>query len=151
MRFHVRPFFYGETMNYYEAKQRKSDGRWDYTRNNEPTGYCCRFREYNQEFVEKFHISEEEVDKHNSFAHKYHSGGHETEQEARECYKQYLLDHQLRFWKTKDEQRKCQICKQWTQNVAEIGCRMFTLCDEHNNCEEVSGLFDAPTWSMSSW
>lgn len=138
-------------MNYYEPKQRTSDGRWDYTRNNRATGYCCEFRPFDEEFVKNYHISESEVEKHNQFSEKYHADGHETEEQACECYKQYLLDHKLRFSKSQNEQRKCQVCKEWTQNFTELDCRIFTLCDEHNNREEISKIYSAPSWSSSSW
>ena len=137
-------------MNYYETKQR-TDGKWDYTCNNRPTGYCCEFKPFDEGFVKNYHVSEAEVEKHNRFAHKYHSHGHDTEQEACECYKEYQLDHKLRFSKSESEQRKCKVCGEWTQNFAEVDCRLITLCDKHNNREEVSKLYEASNWSMASW
>jgi len=138
-------------MNYYEPKQRKSDGRWDYTRNNHPTGYCHAFREFDKEFVENFHISASEVEKHNSFANKYHADGHESADEACECYKQYQLDHQLQLdHEDPNEQRKCQVCGEWTTKFATLDYSIFQLCDEHRTREEVEKLYSAPSWSMSS-
>jgi hypothetical protein len=139
-------------MNYYQARKRESDGRWDYTRNNRPAGYCQEFKEFDPEFVENYHISEVEVEKHNKFSDKYHTDGHECEEEACDCYKEYQLDHALRLGlKMSDQQMKCKICDEWTQKYAEIDCSMYILCDEHNNREEVEKLYKAPEFSMSSW
>ena len=135
-------------MNYYEAKQR-TDGRWDYTRNNHGVGYC---REYCEIDLGVVHISESEQEEYRATADKHHTDGHETEEEARECYREYLLDHRLMLnRKMENEQRKCQVCEEWTQGFAEIDQRLFTLCDQHNNREAVETLFEAPHIAWSSW
>lgn len=139
-------------MNYYEPKQRQSDGRWDYTRNNLPTGYCREFKPFDKEFVEKYHISELDAEKHNGFSHKYHSDGHNSSDEACDCYKEYQLDHQLQLdHEDKNQQRKCQVCGEWTTKFALLDCSIFQLCDEHRNREEIAKLYKAASFSMSSW
>ena len=139
-------------MNYYEPKKRKEDDRWDYTRNNRPTGYCKEFKEFEAEFVEDYKISEEEIDKHNQFAYKYHTHGHDSKEEACDCYKEYQIDHELRLGcKMSGQQMQCKVCEEWTQMFAEIGCKMYVLCEDHNNREEVEKFYRAPEFSMSSW
>lgn len=140
---------YNNSMNYYEPKQRAKDRRWDYTRNGAPTGYCREYRELDSKL---FPISEAEKEEYRGTAHKHHTNGHANELEARECYKEYMLDHKLRLNGTMaNEQRKCQVCGEWTQKFAELGISIFTLCDKHNNREEVDKLFEPPDMIWSSW
>lgn len=114
-------------MNYYKASQRKDTKRWDYTCTNDnrtwPIGYC---RE---------------------------DGGHETEQEARDCYKRYLLDNRLRLdGDLEHTQKKCEFagCDCWTSRYAEVDMRMFSLCDEHRTREVVEKFFSVGE-SISSY
>ena len=136
-------------MNTYEPKQRIGDKKWDYTRNNYPTGYCAEYREIDTEVIP---VSESQLAEWRETSHKHHTEGHETEAEACECYKQYILDHHLRLnLKMSDEQRKCEVCQAWTQSYADAQMRIFTLCDKHNNRETVESLYPPPSTSWSSW
>lgn len=136
-------------MNYYDAKQRLSDGRWDYTCNNRPTGYCRPYEEIDPQIIP---VSESQLEEYRATAHKHHSHGHATEQEARECYREYLLDHSLSLGrKMSNQQLKCKSCGEWTQGFAEINNEIIVLCDQHNNRPTVETLFEAPGWSCSSW
>lgn len=138
-------------MNYYEPKKRQSDGKWDYTRNSQPAGYCHAFQEFEKEFIENFHISDSEVEKHNKFADKYHSDGHDTEEEACKCYKEYQLDHKLQLdHEDKHQQRRCKVCGEWTTKFAMVDYSIYQLCDKHCTREEVEKLYETSTWSMSS-
>lgn len=134
-------------MNYYKAKQRLKDKRWDYTRNNYPAGYCCEYREIDPTVIP---ISESEQKRYQATAHKHHTDGHETEEEACECYQEYLLDHSLRFGKMSDQQLKCKVCDEWTQEFADIDCHMIVLCPKHQGRETVKQLFKVGE-SWSSW
>lgn len=115
-------------MNYYDARQRKSDNRWDYTCMNGdrvwPVGYCGD-----------------------------HKDGHETAVGAQECYKQYLLDRHLKLdQRMPGQQRRCQVkgCDAWTQKYASIGVlRMFILCDTHRTLEVVSSRFSVGSSTSS--
>lgn len=136
-------------MNYYKARQRQTDGRWDYTVGNDghvrPVGYCGKFSD-----KYPFHVSEEYLNEIRATAHKHHTDGHATAEEACECYRQYLLDHHLRLkgdWK--DTQHQCEACGAWTSLYAEIDMRYYNLCEQHNNLEEVEKRFEAPgeIWS----
>jgi hypothetical protein len=108
-------------MNYYEALQRR-DGRWDFTRNGAATGYC-----------------------------REHEEGHATKEEASECYKEYLLDHKLRFSKMSNQQQRCAVCKEYTEGYAEMDTSLIVLCDKHRNREEVAKIYKAPSFVCSSW
>lgn len=131
-------------MNYLSARQRQSDEKWDYTYNGAPYGYC---REYfdpdNYKTWIREHMTPAEVEKIRSFEDKYHTHGHDTKEEACQCYKEYMLDHRLRLdGKDNSCQRKCEKCGEWTQGFAEVGCyQLWFLCDEHRNREVVSELY----------
>lgn len=78
--------------------------------------------------------------------------GHPTPEEAREHYKQYLLDHRLRLdGKNGDTQHKCKVCGEWTQGVAFLDETPFALCDEHRTREKVSELYGDVGDVASSW
>lgn len=138
-------------MNYFGPRQRESDNRWDYTCRNDnwiyPTGYCHKFIPLNGGLM---HVSEEQVVEHERFRDKYHTTGHDTPDEACECYKQYMIDQRFHIGKFEDSQHKCQVCGEWTQQYIQIGgYQTFDLCDKHANREEVEKLFTVWT-SMES-
>ncbi len=132
-------------MNYYTAKQRTSDGLWEYTVNNRPTGYCREYIDPDsyQDWIRE-HMLESEIEKIRSFKDKYHICGHNTEQEACECYKEYVLDHHLML-NRKDIscQRRCVKCNEWTQGLAYVGqYSLWFLCDKHQTREIVAELYE---------
>jgi hypothetical protein len=131
-------------MRYYTARQRM-DKKWDFTCGRCPVGYCAAYKEWTKEELEKFGLDEVFLQKVASFKEKHHTCGHETEKEAQECYKQYLLDQELRFGEIQDAQYKCRICKKWTQKYASFSTSMWFLCDEHCNREGVDQIYEAPT------
>lgn len=141
-------------MNYYEALQRESDKRWDYTRRNDgrtwAIGYCRGWIEtphedlveqYGADQGEMFHKAQEEC---REFQEHYHDDGHETSEEACECYKRYLLDNQVRleFGTTANTQHRCEMkdCDAWTQKLAMVEHRTYHLCDDHRNVESLREL-----------
>lgn len=138
-------------MNYLKARQRQTDNRWCFTNMNDgevyAVGYCHAFHELDNSLP----VTEEEKEQHRAFAHKYHSSGHPTEEEACECYKQYLMDNRLQLnRKMNDQKKKCQICQAWTDRYTTLGMTgFFILCEEHNTREMVATLFEAPheVWS----
>lgn len=109
-------------MNYYQAREimgtdGKGTGKWHYTVRNKrlgtmPVGYCADGCE-----------------------------GHETPEGAYEHQAAYLLDHGTRYGESSGAQYPCKVCKAWTSGFAEIGYRIFMLCDEHRNRDEVAKLF----------
>lgn len=126
-------------MNYYDAKKRVEDGRWDYTCNNHPTGYCKKYTEIDSNFYGEHYKLE-----YAATAHKHHCDGHLTEEDARKCYLEYMLDHRLRFSQMSNQQLKCKICDEWTQGVAEMDCQLIVLCDKHKTREIVETLVKPP-------
>lgn len=107
----------GADMNYYQPRKRK-DGKWDFTCRNDDdvwaVGYCAEAG----------------------------GGHHESEEEARDCYTKYLLDKELTFTKMANQQRRCQVCQEYTEGIAQVGqATMYVLCDEHRNREEVEKLY----------
>lgn len=87
-------------------------------------------------------ISQEKIDKYISNKDKYHEDGHATEKEACECFKQYQLDHHLRFSKQLNQQHKCKICEEYTEGLAYVGeYECFSLCEKHQNRESVEQIY----------
>lgn len=118
-------------MNYYQPRELLKDGKptglWHYTCRNDdrvwPVGYCAQ-----------------------------DCPGHATPEEAREHYRQYLLDNARYDGYLRDEQRKCEICGAWTQRYAE-GPHIFmhVLCDEHCNREGLSQVIGTMGDIISSY
>ena len=140
-------------MNYYEALQRATDKRWDYTRRNDgrtsPIGYCRGWDESTEErlvarlgdFGKMTFVEQEGRRAHQG---RYHEDGHETSDEACECYKRYLLDNDvnLEFGTTEDTQHRCEYegCEAWTQTVAMVNSRTYNLCDDHRNLKSLEDV-----------
>jgi hypothetical protein len=131
-------------MKYYAARQRATTKKWDYICMNDgqrwAVGYCSG----------KYPTVQDDE----SLEHRecYHEDGHETAEEARECYKRYMLDNRLHLdGKMANQQMRCQVeqCDAWTQGTARLGgYTSFTLCDEHRNRETVEKLYDVfESWS----
>lgn len=105
-------------MNHLKARQLEATGKWHYTLMNDeriyPIGRC---REHE---------------------------GHDTPEEAKACYKSYLLDTKLRFdSKLADTLQHCEVCGEWTDGLATIPTTTWqaALCDAHRIREEVEKLF----------
>lgn len=132
-------------MRYYSARQRESDLRWDYTCGRNPVGYCSCYREFTD--VDDW-LSESVRNTENAKMiknkHKYHTDGHATEEEACECYKQYLLDNSLRLTpklENPSQLNKCKVCGEFCSGYAVVGeCEFITLCEKHCNRDEVEKI-----------
>lgn len=106
-------------MNYYDARQRQDNKRWDYTRMNDghisPVGYCG------------------DADH-----------AHDTAEAARECFARYLLDG----WREENygNWAGCAVCdvptKKGLTTRPPLG-HGYPLCDEHRTLEQLKQL--APT------
>jgi len=127
-------------MRTYRALQRKKDCRWDFCCDSKAVGYCQEFREWWKDSA-VVHAPQSQIDKYMETQDKFHITGHATKEEAAECYKQYLLDHRLQFIKDVSAQRMCEVCKEWTQGIAEIDACILALCDRHQTREDVARLF----------
>lgn len=148
-------------MNYYGPRERKSDGRFDYTCQNDdrvwPVGYCVAPRVWTpDDFKYLWSGLEEqqrEADKLNArygpLAANFHANGHATKDEACACYRKYLLDTELRFvGPNPDVQKPCAAkkpdgspCGQWTQHEAEVSASNWPLCEAHQTRAVVETLF----------
>lgn len=142
-------------MNYYAARQREKDKRWDYTVMNDhvvhPVGYCRPYRDLEGDPIVGLTVTPEYLIKVRAFANKHHSEGHATPEEAQACYREYLLDQHLELHrKHLDAQFKCLVCGTYTEEYAEIDHVTYVLCGVHNNRAEVEKLFTV-TESISSW
>lgn len=139
-------------MNYYAARQRESDQRWDYTLENNgrirPVGYCAPWKEWNQ--VDQA-LSPEAWQRYLINRLKYHDQGHATAEKAQACYKRYLLDNSLTLMhKLATAQHQCAECGEWTSFYADINGQTIFLCELHNNREGVEAHFEVGE-SLSSF
>lgn len=135
-------------MRHYSAIQR-SDGKWDYTCGNRATGYCHDYMPMVEQLAK--YMSKQQLDNFEANKDKYHSCGHDSKQEACNCYKQYNLDHYLTFTDDKPKsdvstyvytQYKCEICGDWTNGHADVGYYVrFNLCASHRSREFVERLY----------
>lgn len=105
-------------MNYQKARQQEVTGKWHYTNKNDgriyPIGDCA--------------------------GHE----GHNTAEEAQECYKRYLLDNNLILdHKWSEPFPKCKVCGEITSGMAFISEaeQYIALCDTHRTKEEVEKIF----------
>lgn len=146
-------------MNYYGARQRKSDSRWDFSCKNDnriwPVGYCSKWRPFSDQEIKEWHISPEKLEEHARFKDKHHDTGHSTEEEACECYRQYLLDCRTHYYddiKDAPTLERCKVCGDYTSGSAEVdhGERM-PLCKIHRTREQLERLYPRISWITSSW
>jgi len=105
-----------------------------------PIGYCAGWQPWMDGPVANSHVSEAVLAQERArlapFKGKFHTHGHATEEEARACYKSYLLDLHARFdHALEGEQRKCQVCGAWTDRLASAGLIHVVLCPLHCNRE----------------
>lgn len=133
-------------MNYLCALQRKSNGRWDYSRNSVPCGYCRRYVPIPEDGkVVPIEIASAENARMLPLIGNFHVDGHATKEEACECYKRYLLDTRLRLRPEEpadaSQQNRYEVCRKFTACHASVGpYRMFMLCPEHQTREHVASL-----------
>lgn len=125
-------------MNYLRACRRQSDGRWDFTLQNDGAVYAigyCR--------------GEPGLSKP-GFTHKYHEDGHATAEEAAQCYHDYQLDQLLRLIDPEEKPRtlyQCAApdCVNFTAGYAECEHWHAWLCDSHRNVDTVRVLMPVST------
>lgn len=146
-------------MNFRKAREVQVDGKgineWNYTNHNDnqkityAIGYCAKYIEPVLHKDGGF-FTEEQAEEYKKRKDKYHGGkyNHATPEEACACYKQYMLDTTLKFWKKPleeaDTHYKCVIegCKEMTASMASVGAYdNYHLCEDHLNREEVGKLF----------
>lgn len=123
-------------MNYYQALQRLTDGRWEYTRRRDnvvkPIGYCTA-------------APDSDPNKH--------FNGHATKKEAEDCFRKYTIDRADYGIITEDTQRKCLICLNWTQTAAGVrhGLDTYPLCARHLNRESLNAVVGSFQEIISSY
>lgn len=145
-------------MNYYQARQRESDKRWDFTVRNDDdiraVGYCHPYESWSEEKAREFGVpfASQACARSASFAHRHHADGHETAEEATECYREYLLDHKAQYFQSyPNQQYPCKTCGKSTTYFATVDNQSWYLCADHNHSVEVRKLFKAPVQIASSY
>lgn len=131
-------------MRHEKARPRQSDGRFDYTSERQgeihAIGYCSAAPALESFERLGIHASEEYKRQLAENAEKFHTDGHETAEEACECYWQYLLDFRLQFHEQIEELHRCKVCSEWTGKSVSVDSRHWDLCDKHCNRDEVEKL-----------
>jgi hypothetical protein len=144
-------------MNYYGARQRQKDKRWDFTIMNNghvsPTGYCHAWSEWPDDLKSMASL---EYRQYVTDKDKYHGEGHENKEDAERCYYRYVLDTKLRPAKCPDdEQHKCEIpdCGKWTQAGLQADSAPTWLCEAHGSRADYERLhpFEPGHTIISSW
>jgi len=140
-------------MNYLSARQ-KVDGKWHYTCQNNnrvwPVGYCSPHAEcpvchgeacFSTVFKEEYGGTPCVNCNNTGFILKEDAcQGHDTEEDACEHYKQYLLDN-IRYTKSSSSMHKCRICGEWTTGIADVSMsQYYTICEEHQNRESMATI-----------
>lgn len=144
--------YFDRRMQFFAPRQRQSDGRWDYTRENNhgvfSIGYCAGWCEYTEnDFVNLGNsfreLALQEQAELAKFKAKYHKDGHTCANDALRCYRIYVLDTQLKLdVKLFETQKKCAVCSAWTDGVAELGyAALYYLCDTHRVRKVVEDLY----------
>ncbi len=124
---------------------KRLDGRFDFTSELDgyirPVGYCAG---YETIAVDESIITPQEwIDKNEKYKDNFHTHGHNTEEEAAECYRKYQLDFSLVLNNPPSSNyRKCKVCEKLTNNVARLGMKHWYLCEEHNTREEIEKLYN---------
>lgn len=140
-------------MIYYNARLRL-DGKWDYTYKHDdailPAGYCVPYEWIDPYRTDKPHLvymSDQEKQNIRANREKYHDTGHDTKEEACNCYKNYLLDNRTEYiidpeQITEVHMYQCAVCKKLTSGYVTVeGYHRFVLCKEHNNRQSMEILF----------
>lgn len=116
-------------MNYYEARQRSTDGRWDWTCMND--GQIWRAAP----------------------CRDHGAGGHATKEEAERHYWEYQTGELRTF--PDQAHYPCKVCETFTNQraISRDGMVSAYLCDEHRNIDIFRALFPfKPGMSIaSSW
>lgn len=140
-------------MRYYSARQRRDDSRWDYTVLIDglvfPVGYCAGLpdmdsptimAEFGGERSALYLEYKMQIEKNREH---YHATGHGSRAEARQCYKRYLLDTDMKLdLSIHNAQHRCMVCGTWTQGMAVVAHKFFILCDEHRKRVEIENLMN---------
>lgn len=128
-------------------------GPWFYSRMDDkvitPVGYCAGWREWTPEqlrmqFDEAMAVMVlRDQEQLRLFKHKYHTTGHATDQEARDCYKEYMIDNCVTLdHKLAERRDHCMACSELTDGYAQVGTlATFVLCDNCRNRVEIAKLF----------
>lgn len=115
-------------MEVYQALQRKTDGRWDYTYSNSygtcAVGYCSNNGDPSKGF---------------------HADGHASAKEAQACFRRYEVECHAKVYDAKDEQKRCAVCGEWTLGRVMVGAfdRVYVLCAHHQTPEHIAAQHDA--------
>jgi hypothetical protein len=115
-------------MEVYQALQRKTDGRWDYTLSNSygarAVGYCSNDGDASAGF---------------------HADGHSTAAEAEACFHRYEVERHAKVYDAKDEQKRCAVCGEWTLGRVMVGVfhRVYVLCANHQTREHIAAQHHA--------
>jgi hypothetical protein len=77
------------------------------------------------------------------FRDKYHRTPHATAEEAVACYREFLIDQELRITEDATTQAHCRVCQAWTTGRVTVGhslSRRFVLCPAHQTRDVIADL-----------
>ena len=141
---------------YFQARARKSDGRFDYTvctGSTEPyaLGYCRGWREDSlEDLTTRFGdvLAQGIVREQGAlrpFKDRFHVDGHATGEEAEACYREFQLDTMLAFRDDPSTQKQCTACGAWTTGYGELRgdlMRRAPLCVAHQTRADMKAALE---------
>lgn len=124
-------------MFHFAPRLRRMDGRFEYTVAcrgvSVPVGYCKAYVPYTSAQAHWLGRTLDELERGDPFS--YHSEGHATKEEACACYRRYLLDTSLKFYRDSDvlaREMPCHVCRLPTLWIGEIPfLGRWHLCPHH--------------------
>lgn len=136
----------GSIMRQYGPSKR-NDGKFDYTCKNHmqvwAIGFCQGWENIPESKRENMGMSDKFYERLLANKSRFHEDGHDTPEEAIDCYREYQLDVLTDYEaELKDTKKKCEVCGEWTQGVARVKQvnEEIVLCDEHRTRHVVNEL-----------
>ncbi|MHB1950232.1 MAG: hypothetical protein ACYCQK_02005 [Acidiferrobacteraceae bacterium] len=140
-----------DAMNYYDARQRQDDKRWDYTRMNDgriwPVGYCASKAPCECVTIERGYSADpgcQTCSGSGRVANPDYCGSHDTAEEARACFARYLLDGARE--EGYGDWTGCEVCDTPTKKGLTTRPGLghgYALCDEHRTMDQLRELAPA--------
>jgi hypothetical protein len=136
-------------MNYYDARKRQDNQRWEYTSANRrlgthPVGYCAAWAACECAMRAPAYRADPDCEicgGEGRVANPDYCGGHDTAEEARECFTRYLLDGARE--EDYGDWTGCEVCDTPTKKGMTTRPPLgngHALCDEHRTPDQLREL-----------
>ena len=99
-------------------------------------GYCGKYKDFRTEIDKSFTVF-----KHKENKHKFHKDGHNTPEQAKDCYLDYIIDNHLNRSKILRFKQLCEICNRKTRTGVGVSLCILALCHKCNTIDNIKKLF----------